>query len=124
MRGTSRLTHNLPCAPDVSAEEDADGNFIISWESVTHKLNNDSDPLVCGEESITIARYVVIFEFEQNGTGETHVLDFELPATAEQVTVPPEFLDSLEGIQGEYKAEVIAIEPSGNATITEVEVDL
>jgi hypothetical protein len=125
LRGTAMLTHNLPCAPtDVEAGENPDGDFIISWTAVTTKLDIEDGTVVCGEDPITIARQVVVFEFERNGTGETHVLNFELPDTATEVTVPPEFLDGLAGIPGEYKAEVIAIESSGNATITEIEVEL
>jgi hypothetical protein len=40
-----------------------------------------------------------------------------LPATATHVTVPPEFVDSLES--GEHDFEVLAIDASGNQTITE-----
>jgi len=40
-----------------------------------------------------------------------------LPATARSVTVSPEFVESLPA--GENKFEVLAIEASGNQTITE-----
>jgi hypothetical protein len=40
-----------------------------------------------------------------------------LPGTATQVTLPPEFVASL--APGEHPFEVLAIEASGNQTITE-----
>jgi hypothetical protein len=45
------------------------------------------------------------------------VFSVDLPASTTSVTVPAEFLEP--GTQ--YKVEVLAIEASGNQTITEVE---
>ena len=35
-----------------------------------------------------------------------------------------EFFDSLEGLEGEFKTEVVAMEAGGNSTITEHEFEL
>jgi hypothetical protein len=47
---------------------------------------------------------------------EARTFQVDLPATATSVTIPPEFLEANTG----YKVEVLAIEASGNQTITEV----
>ena len=44
---------------------------------------------------------------------------FDMPAAARSVTVPPEFIEP----DATYKYEVLAIEVSGNQTITETEFD-
>lgn len=124
LRGTGRLTHNLPCAPtDVVATEHNDGSLTIEWDLVTRKLNTAAVPVVCGGDPINIAGIEVVVEFEQQGTGQTFVVSTELGPSAESLTVASDFLDSLAGMQGELKAEVIAREVSGNQTITEVEFE-
>ncbi len=45
----------------------------------------------------------------------TRTLSVDLPASTRQLTVPPEFLQP----GTEYKVEVLAIESSGNQTLTE-----
>jgi hypothetical protein len=62
---------------------------------------------------VEIVSYQVIVEREN----PLRVFSVDLPATTTSVTVPPEFLES--GTQ--YKLEVLAIEASGNQTITEIE---
>lgn len=122
LRGTAMLTHNLPCAPEVTlATENADGSLTINWDPVTQKLNTAADPVVCGGGPISIVSYEVVWEFEQNGTGRTFVSSTTLGPSAVSLTIGPEFLDSVAGMQGELKFEVIAREVSGNQTITEGE---
>jgi hypothetical protein len=124
LKGTGKFTHNFPCAPNITlATENPDGSLTIEWELVTQKLNTAADPVVCGGGPINIAGYDVVVEFEQNGTEQTYVVSTELGPLANSLTVAPDFLDSLAGMQGELKFEVIAREVSGNQTITEGEFE-
>jgi hypothetical protein len=94
------LSHAIPAGPVVSAQ--VRGNtVIISWDGVT------GPPEGFPNRRITIVGYQVI-------VGSFQVT---LPASARKVTVPPEFVASLES--GEHDFEVLAIEASGNQTITE-----
>jgi hypothetical protein len=101
-RITSRATmsHAIPAGLVVSSQ--LNGNsLIISWNAVT------SPPAGFPNEPITIVGYQAI-------VGSFQVT---LPATARQVTVPPEFVASLSS--GAQQFEVLAIDASGNQTITE-----
>ena len=122
MEGTAGLTHNLPAAPRLifpnpEAEEDiaAPAAIVIEWADTS----GAGDP--------AIVRYqVVVFEVEETG----QVFEFRADVLAnpaaetQRVTVPPEFFASLAGRAGEFKAEVLAIEASGNKTILEHEFEV
>lgn len=121
--GTAMLTHGLPAAPglifpDPEEEENvADPlNTVIEWEDTSEA----GDP--------EIVRYQVVVEFEEEVT--ERVFEFSVDvladsgAPSQSVTVPAEFFESLDGLEGEYKAEVVAIEGSRNATISEHEFEL
>ncbi len=45
-------------------------------------------------------------------------------AETQSVTVPTEFFESLQELEGEFKAEVLAIAGNGNKTISEQEFEL
>jgi hypothetical protein len=120
--GTATLTHELPAAPglvfpDPEAEENvADPkDTVIKWSDTSE----EGDP--------EIVRYEVVVEFEDE---DERVFKFvaQVPADPDAeyqwMTVPQEFFDSLEGLEGEYKAEVLAIAGSKNATIVEHEFEL
>jgi hypothetical protein len=109
LKGKARLTHDLPAAPViVSPEEDDDsvdpGNTVIEWEPV-------ADP-----PGSTIVGYHVVVEREM---GSSRVFTVDLGPTATSVTVPAEFMES----NTAYKFEVLAIETSGNQTISEGEFE-
>jgi hypothetical protein len=97
------LTHAVPAGPSVSADVNG-GNVVIRWQAVT------SPPPGFPNRRIDIVGYQVIVE-----NGPQRVLDIKLPSTARSVTVPPEFLQA----NTAYLFEVLAIEASGNQTITE-----
>ena len=117
--GEATLTHVLPCGPEIlMPEEDAvlnpDMPVVIEWEQVTNEL----DPITAGCQDemsprLEIVGYEVIVAREQ----PEPLLEFtvELPASTTMVTVLPEFVEP--GAQ--FKFEVLAIEESGNQTITE-----
>jgi hypothetical protein len=101
VEGSAYLSHAIPEGPDVSAS--LNGNeLIIEWTTV------DDHPDGFPDREIDIVAYQVIVEPSFQVT---------LPGTATKVTVSPEFVASLP--TGENKYEVLAIDASGNQTITE-----
>jgi hypothetical protein len=129
---SEELTHLIPCAPVTSVEE-GDCGIIISWIEVTQAVNTtatdeafaeadpdseDFDPeelLVCyenGGPALSIIGYEIIVEDE-----EEREFKIDRPASAREVTVPSEFTED----GGCFEYEVLAIEESGNQTITEKE---
>jgi len=105
--GTGKLTHAVPAAPtNVEATLGANNSLVISWDPVTTR------PLGFPPGPIDIIGYQVILDSFQ----------VTLPADATSVTVPAEFVESLE--PGVYGFEVLAIEEGGNQTITSGEITL
>ncbi len=107
--GEAELTHALPDGPVlVSPEEDetttAD-NTIVEWLPV-------SDP-----EGSSIVNYQVLVVQEEP---TLRVLDMMLPADATSVKIPFAFLAP----GGTYKYEILAIEESGNQTLSEREFEV
>jgi Fibronectin type III domain len=99
--GTATLTHDIPDAPVVVSPEEGtvdSDNTVIKWNPVA------SPP------GIEIAGYQVTVEREE----PFRVLSADLPPTTTSFTVPADFLEP----GTEYKFEVLAIEVSGNQTIT------
>jgi hypothetical protein len=119
LEGEATLTHDLPCGPEVTSPGDGDtldpnAAVVIAWDQVTNKLDTTSATGECSDSTdIEIIAYEVIVELE--GAEPPQKLDIFLPASATSVTVPAELIVPA----GEYKFEVLAIEESGNQTITE-----
>ncbi|MEN8164210.1 MAG: fibronectin type III domain-containing protein [Acidobacteriota bacterium] len=111
--GTAEFTHDVPAGPEIIAplpdpgEEcaaDVLADFaVIEWHPVTTQLTGAGD--------IEIVGYQIIVENED--TERSFMV--EVPAGVTLVTVSPEFLEA--GL--EYSFEILAIEESGNQTITE-----
>jgi hypothetical protein len=101
IEGEAVFTHAIPAGPKVSADVGPGDRLVIRWEDVT------KPPTGFPKAKILISGYQVI-------VGSFQVT---LPATANQVTVPPEFVDSLPSGANPY--EVLAIEKGGNQSITE-----
>ncbi len=102
--GEATLTHALPEAPLLLSPEENSvvdpADTVVEWEPV-------ADP-----EGSSIVNYQVIVETE---VPSLRVLDAMLPADATRMVVPPEFLTP----DTHYKFEVLAIEESGNQTLSE-----
>ena len=101
---TATLSHDVPAGPVVStatAPACSGDTLVVSWEPVT------GPAAILPDGEITIVGYQVI-------VGSFQVT---LPASATQVTVPEEFYQSL--ASGTHDFEVLAIDVSGNQTITE-----
>jgi hypothetical protein len=98
--GTGALSHAVPAGPVVSSEVSGD-SVVIRWEEVT------SPPDGFPNERIQIVGYQILVDPFQ----------VTLPASSREVTLPPEFVESLKA--GAHPFEVLAIDVSGNQTITE-----
>lgn len=117
------FTHVIPCAPEISATGHSATGVIINWDSVTQVVDAETtddnivdeleEPLACEDSAVlVIIGYEVIVETEDEKR-----YTIELPGNATEVTVPQEFI----ALGDEFQYEVLAIEESGNQTITEEE---
>jgi hypothetical protein len=123
IEGEATLTHVLPALPEIIAPVmDGDdppildpNNIVIEWEPVTTRF--------IGEGSVEIVEYQVIIDQDEplretpwvDGTNRRALIN--LPATVTSLKVPPEFLLP----NTNYNFEILAIEVSGNSTISEGE---
>jgi len=121
LEGTAELTHDLPCGPGgispaLDAVLDPTMPVMISWDAVVNKINTDTDEGDCDvtDFDITIIAYEVIVENEST-EDPTEKFTIKVPASVLKVTLPEEFIIP----DSEYKFEILAIEESGNQTITE-----
>jgi hypothetical protein len=134
IEGEADFTHVIPCGPGglSAAGANTSGDpIIIKWEEVTQVVdleNSVYDAVSCIDpedpEYLQIVGYRVEVEWEEvldEGTEDeeeiTHRFGIDLMADQFQVTVPPEFIPPGQ----EYQFEVLAVEVSGNQTITEEE---
>ena len=105
LMSTATFTHDIPDGPVmISPQEDEEVDLddaVIAWEPVI------------GPPGVEVVRYELFV-----GPAEDLCLNvdlaFELPPTVTEVRIPPEFLVA----EGGYEFEVLAIEDSGNKTIT------
>jgi len=108
IRGSAKLTHALPDGPVITSPEEEEvmdpNDTLIEWESVP-------DP-----PGSRIMGYHVVVEKDE---GQLEIFTVDMRRGATSVTVPAEFMRP----GTVYKAEVLAIERSGNQTITEVEFE-
>lgn len=116
---TATFTHTIPAGPELltpadgSTDVDPD-NAIISWEPVTQDINGSA---------VTIVGYQVIVEKDEEprypqGFAQSQ-FSIYLPATNTSIAVPAEFMESGEA----YAYEVLAIEVSGNQTLSSAEFE-
>ena len=112
-RGTAWLTHNIPrgatlLSPSSGAKVPF-ANLPMAWSAVNRTI--DGKP-------IRIIAYQLIVEKDRpphpHMIGKRGSLSMYLPPTVTHMTVPKEFLEPATA----YKWEVLAIEPSGNQTLS------
>lgn len=120
LEGEAILTHVLPALPEILAplsdHEDPPivdpENLVIEWLPVTTRF--------IGDGPVEIIEYQVILDQVDPGRalpwvdGSTRRALINLPASVTSLTVPPEFLLP----NASYEFEVLAIEASGNSTIS------
>jgi hypothetical protein len=107
--GTARLTHNLPDGPKLVSPLEGDGpqdpdNTVVEWEPV--------DP----PNGSPIIGYQVLVVQPDTGLRALPkiMLDVTMPPSAASLAIPPGFLQP----NTEYEWEVLAIEASGNQTLS------
>jgi len=100
LTGRATLTHAVPAGPNVSSQVDGD-DVTIRWDPVT------GPPAGFPQKDIQIVGYQIIVDPFQ----------VTLPASSTQVTLPREFVQSLD--HGQHGFEVLVIEAGGNQTITQ-----
>ncbi|MGH7893490.1 MAG: hypothetical protein ACREQL_02425 [Candidatus Binatia bacterium] len=101
LHSAATFSQAIPDGPAVSAAVGPGNSLVISWTPVT------SPPTGFPAKPINIVAYQVIVDPFQ----------VTVPGTVRRVTVSPEFVASLAA--GNQPYEVLAIEASGNQTITE-----
>jgi hypothetical protein len=108
LTGRATLSHDIPSGPEITSPTEgatvAPGNVVASWDP-------GSQP-----SGVDIVGYRVIVERDN----PLRVFSVELPASDNSVTIPSEYFDP----GTEYKLEVLAIEASGNQTLTEITFDV
>ncbi len=114
LRGKATLTHAIPDGPVIlypeeGEEVDLEEDVVILWDRVEY-------PFPGTYLDVKIVGYQVIVEREEPSK---LVFSVDLPASVTQVTIPWEFLEE----ETTYKFEVLAIEESGNQTISESEFE-
>jgi hypothetical protein len=114
---TATFSYNIPAGPvlktpiDGAADVDPE-KTVVSWQKVTQDIYGNA---------ITVVGYEVIVEEADDplypqGFARAH-FDIYLPATATKVNIPKEFIEAGKA----YKYEVLAIEESGNQTLSSAE---
>lgn len=114
-RGIASLTHRIPAGPELLSPAEGEtvsaNDLVMSWSPVTETI--DGQP-------VTIIRYQLIVEKDEpphpHAIGKIG-LSVYVPASVTSVTVPPEILEP----GTPYKWEVLAIEESGNQTLSSSE---
>ena len=123
LRSTDALTAELPCPVKVVSppkdEPVAPDRVVIRWEPAPGVFNPNSG--ICKKnQDVGLASYEVIAEIVNEATGLVRHYTVELPAGVTELPVPRVFIEEGVLLEGaEFKLEVIAIEDTGNKTITE-----
>lgn len=106
MQSRVLLTHDFPPGPEISSPEDGStlsaDQVVVSWEPV------DDDDVVS---------YQVLVTREAD---PLRVFSADVSSAVTQFHVPSEFFE----LGSTYKAEVLAVNDSGNQTLTEVEFEV
>jgi hypothetical protein len=119
LRGRATFTHDVPAPPTITSPEIADdpdrtntpvprSDLAVAWDPVTETTTG---------EPVTITGYEVIItkEVEDDPHGFSRpTYDVHVPATQHDLSVPVEFLEP----DTVYELEVLALERSGNQTIS------
>lgn len=123
IEGEAEFTHVIPCGPEdlLATGANVPGDpIIITWSFVEQVVDLDEsefENVMCKDsEDLEIVAYRVEVEWEDEDE-VVHRFGIDLEDDQNFVTVPPEFIPSGQV----YKFEVLAIEESGNQTITEAD---
>jgi Fibronectin type III domain len=104
LKGKARLSHDIPKGPQFTAPADgatvADADLTASWTAT-------SQP-----QGVNVVGYQVVVESQD----PVKTFSVDIPASVTSVTIPDEYLQP----GGKYGLEVLAIEASGNQTLSAV----
>jgi hypothetical protein len=112
IEGEATLTHAVPAGPDVSGSDDVvgpGGVLVIRWDPVTEEATDPAGGVFPDVVIDVVAYQIIVGSFQVT-------LPAADPPSSMSVTVPPEFVEALES--GRHGFEVLAIDVSGNQTIT------
>jgi hypothetical protein len=120
LTGRAWFTHDVPAPPTISAPwiaEDPKGtaqnpaalnDLVVSWETVTETVDG-------GPVAITGYEVIITKEVKDDPHGFSRpIYDVHVPPSVNGLSVPAEFLES----NTVYELEVLALEESGNQTIS------
>ena len=112
LTGSAMFTHDVPAPPTITFPQEGSvvptTNLLVKWEDVTATI--DGNP-------VTITGYEVIItkiEHEDPHGFSQPIFDVHVPPDRNALSVSVEFLEP----DTEYELEVLALEVSGNQTIT------
>jgi hypothetical protein len=110
--GHATFTHDVPAAPTVTAPSDGaevnPGNVTVRWNDVTSTVDGKPVTITGYEVIVTKERHVDPHGFSQP------IYDVHVPPDRNSLSVPAEFFEP----GTEYELEVLALERSGNQTIS------
>jgi hypothetical protein len=104
LAGTAALSHDIPNGPEILFPED--GARVRRDQAVVRWAAGSQPP------GVEITGYQVVV----TRSNPTRVFSVDLPARVTSLTISPQFLER----NTEYSLEVLAIEGSGNQTLTEI----
>jgi hypothetical protein len=118
--GSATFTHDVPASPTITSPEIADeprgarkspvalDDLVIGWDNVRKTVDG-------GPVSITGYEVIITKEVADDPHGFSRpTYDVHVPATVNRLSVPREFLEP----DTVYELEVLALEVSGNQTIS------
>jgi len=118
--GSATFTHDVPAPPTITSPEIAEeprgakknpvplDDLVIAWDHVRNTVAG-------GPVDITGYEVIVTKEVEDDPNGFSRpTYDVHVPATVDSLSVPAEFLEP----DTVYELEVLALEESGNQTIS------
>ena len=112
LTGFATFTHDIPAEPTVTSPQEnavvSINNLVIQWNDVTETV--DGRPLTITGYEVIITKDV---KDDPNGFSRP-TFDVHVPADRNRLSVPVEFLERRTG----YELEVLALEKSGNQTIS------
>jgi len=112
LTGRAKFTHDVPAAPTVTAPVDGavvgTDDLVVEWEDVTRTVDGDPVKITGYEVIVTKVKHHDPHGFSQP------IYDVHVPPDRNSLSVPKEFLEP----RTEYELEVLALERSGNQTIT------
>jgi hypothetical protein len=112
LTGAATLTHDIPAPPTIATPAEGDvvdpDNLVVRWEPVTRTVEGKPVDITGYEVIVTKERHE-----DPHGFSKPDLSAHVLPS-ATSLTIPSEFLEP----GTEYELEVLALEQSGNQTIT------